>query len=75
MLDHFKAEMLINILGKKVNNILMHINADHIVNYEEVKNAVLREYEPTLQACLENFHKAERKPSETYLHISSLHYD
>lgn len=63
--------MLMNILGQKQNNILTYISDDHITNYEEVKNKVLREYELTPQVCLENFRTAEREPGETHIQFAS----
>lgn len=68
MPDHLKAKILINLLEEKSNNLLTYISDEHITNYRDVKNIVLREY---LQVCLENFRTAEMKSDKTYIQFAS----
>ncbi|GFW02909.1 integrase catalytic domain-containing protein [Trichonephila clavipes] len=53
--DVLKAEILLNILGKRV----------------KIKELILREFEPTPQECLSNFKKARKLPSENYVQFAS----
>ena len=69
--EDFKAEILLNILGEKLNHILYYINDEEIKSYETVKTLVLREYQPTPRECLLNFRRATREPKETFVQFAS----
>ncbi|GBM09749.1 hypothetical protein AVEN_101796-1 [Araneus ventricosus] len=69
--NELKAEILLNILGEKVNNLLAYVSREDLCDYEKIKELVLKEFEPTSQECLSNFKKAQRLPSETYVQFAS----
>ncbi|GFU69894.1 DUF1758 domain-containing protein [Trichonephila clavipes] len=62
--DELKAEILLNILGERVNNLLTYVSQEDLSNYVKIKDLILREFEPTPQECLGNFKKARKLPSE-----------
>ncbi|GFV15966.1 DUF1758 domain-containing protein [Trichonephila clavipes] len=53
--DELKAEILLNILGERVNNLLTYVSQEDLSNYVKIKELILREFEPTPQECLSNF--------------------
>ena len=69
--DKFKAEILLNLLGEKANNILTYISDQEFNDYSKIKSIVLREYEPTPQICLDNFRKAQKYSNENYTQFAS----
>ncbi|GFX90057.1 integrase catalytic domain-containing protein [Trichonephila clavipes] len=69
--DELKAEILLNILGERVNNLLTYVSQEDLSNYVKIKELILREFEPTPQECLSNFKKARKLPSENYVQFAS----
>ncbi|GFW56455.1 transposon Tf2-6 polyprotein [Trichonephila clavipes] len=69
--DELKAEILLNILGERVNNLLTYVCQEDLSNYVKIKELILREFEPTPQECLSNFKKARKLPSENYVQFAS----
>ncbi|GFT98730.1 DUF1758 domain-containing protein [Trichonephila clavipes] len=55
--DELKAEILLNILGERVNNLLTYVSQEDLSNYVKIKELILKEFEPTPQECLSNFKK------------------
>ncbi|GFU77603.1 uncharacterized protein TNCV_3499751 [Trichonephila clavipes] len=53
--DELKAEILLNILGERVNNLLTYVSQEDLSNYVKIKELILREFEPKPQECLSNF--------------------
>ncbi|GFS58204.1 uncharacterized protein TNCV_4916131 [Trichonephila clavipes] len=68
--ERFRAEILLNLLGEGASNILTYITEKELNNFEEIKSNVLREFEPTAQAELENFRNACRE-NETHVQFAS----
>ncbi|GFS89092.1 integrase catalytic domain-containing protein [Trichonephila clavipes] len=69
--DELKAEILLNILGERVNNLLTYVSQEDLSNYVKIKELILREFEPTPQECLSNFKKTRKLPSENYVQFAS----
>ncbi|GFT33541.1 integrase catalytic domain-containing protein [Trichonephila clavipes] len=69
--DELKAEILLNNLGERVNNLLTYVSQEDLSNYVKIKELILREFEPTPQECLRNFKKARKLPSENYVQFAS----
>ncbi|GFX65017.1 integrase catalytic domain-containing protein [Trichonephila clavipes] len=69
--DELKAEILLNILGERVNNLLTYVSQEDLSNYVKIKELILREFEPTPQEFLSNFKKARKLPSEIYVQFAS----
>ncbi|GFV08062.1 integrase catalytic domain-containing protein [Trichonephila clavipes] len=69
--DELKAEILLNILGERVNNLLTYVSQEDLSNYVKIKELILREFEPTPQECLSNFKKARKLPFENYVQFAS----
>ncbi|GFW03596.1 uncharacterized protein TNCV_3988151 [Trichonephila clavipes] len=69
--DELKAEILLNILGERVNNLPTYVSQEDLSNYVKIKELILREFEPTPQECLNNFKKARKLPSENYVQFAS----
>ncbi|GBM05447.1 hypothetical protein AVEN_94748-1 [Araneus ventricosus] len=45
--NELKAEILLNILGEKVDNLLAYVSQEDLCDYEKIKQLVLKEFEPT----------------------------
>ncbi|GFU05023.1 uncharacterized protein TNCV_1291081 [Trichonephila clavipes] len=69
--DELKAEVLLNILGERANNLLTYVSQEDLSNYVKIKELILREFEPTPQEYLSNFKKARKLPSENYVQFAS----
>ncbi|GFW30223.1 integrase catalytic domain-containing protein [Trichonephila clavipes] len=69
--DELKAEILLNILGERVNNLLTYVSQEDLSNYVKIKELILRKFEPMPQECLSNFKKARKLPSENYVQFAS----
>ncbi|GFW03953.1 DUF1758 domain-containing protein [Trichonephila clavipes] len=69
--DELKAEILLNILGERVNNLLTYVSQEDLSNYVKIKELILREFEPMPQECLSNIKKARKLPSENYVQFAS----
>ena len=67
----YQSEILLILLGDRANNILTYVQSDEITDYEKLKTIVLKQYEPTAQACLENFRKAFKQPNETHTQFAA----
>ncbi|GFT06214.1 integrase catalytic domain-containing protein [Trichonephila clavipes] len=79
--DELKAEILLNILGERVNNLLTYVSQEDLSNYVKIKELILREFEPTPQECLDKiFETLDRdmmnhiatKQGETYFKPQQL---
>ncbi|GFX28693.1 integrase catalytic domain-containing protein [Trichonephila clavipes] len=60
-----KAEILLNILGERVNNLLTYVSQKDLSNYVKIKELILKEFEPSPQECL------SKLPSENYVQFAS----
>lgn len=69
--DNQKPEILVNILGEKASQVLLTIPAGDLKDYNKVKNAVLRQFQPTPQECLHNFRGSQRMAGETHAQFSA----
>ncbi|GFR29930.1 uncharacterized protein TNCT_430601 [Trichonephila clavata] len=69
--NKLKTEILLNILGEKVNNLLTYVDQEDLSTYKKIKELVLREFQPTPQECLNNFKRAQKQPSENYVQFAS----
>ncbi|GBN43865.1 Transposon Tf2-9 polyprotein [Araneus ventricosus] len=66
-----QAEILINLLGVKANNVLTHATEEELSDYEELKEIFLAEFQPTPRECLSNFKNAQRLPNESHMQFAS----
>ncbi|GFX02703.1 DUF1758 domain-containing protein [Trichonephila clavipes] len=69
--EQFKCEILLNILGERVNNLLVHVSEEELNNYSKLKDLVLKEFSPTPQECYNRFQKAQKLSSESYVQFAS----
>ncbi|GFT12622.1 integrase catalytic domain-containing protein [Trichonephila clavipes] len=69
--DKFKPEILLNLLGEKVANIIIYLKDEDLKNYDKIKSIILQEFEPTPQSCLENFKKETRQNCESHVQFAS----
>ncbi|GFY28746.1 DUF1758 domain-containing protein [Trichonephila clavipes] len=69
VLERFRAEILLNLLEERASNILTYITEKELNNYKEIKSIILREFEPTAHAVLENFRNACRE-NETHVQFA-----
>ncbi|GFV45226.1 DUF1758 domain-containing protein [Trichonephila clavipes] len=67
----FKGEILLNMLGERVNNLLVHVSEEELNNYSKLKDVVLKEFSPTPQECYNRFQKAHKISSESYVQFAS----
>lgn len=64
--EEFKSEILLNILGEKVTNLMIYLSEDELCKYDKLKEIVLKEFESTPQEVLNNFRKAKKLSNESY---------
>ncbi|GFW18289.1 uncharacterized protein TNCV_4008281 [Trichonephila clavipes] len=69
--EQFKGEILLNILGERVNNLLVHVSEEELNNYSKLKDVVLKEFSPTPQEGYNRFQKAQKISSESYVQFAS----
>nr|XP_042913786.1 uncharacterized protein LOC122273874 [Parasteatoda tepidariorum] len=69
--DEIKSEIFINISGEKASHVLLNISENDLREYEKVKNAVLKHFQPTPHECLMNFRKSQRMPDESHTQFAS----
>lgn len=69
--EEFKAEILLNILGEKVGNLMVYIKEEELVNYEKIKGLVLKQFQPTPQECLNQFRNARKLETENYVQFAA----
>ncbi|KAG8181000.1 hypothetical protein JTE90_024748 [Oedothorax gibbosus] len=69
--ETFKAEILLNILGEKAANMMVHMTADDLSDYSKVKEAVLKEFQSSPQDVLNDFRGAQIFRDETYVQFAS----
>ncbi|GBN01885.1 hypothetical protein AVEN_188503-1, partial [Araneus ventricosus] len=69
--EEFQAEILLKLLGDNASNVLVYIKEEDLKDYAKVKALILKEFERTPQACLENFRKAKRNSGETHIQFVS----
>ncbi|GFV13319.1 uncharacterized protein TNCV_3656391 [Trichonephila clavipes] len=69
--EQFKGEILLNILGERVNNLLVHVSEEELSNYSKLKDVVLKEFSPTPQEYYNRFQKAQKLSSESYVQFAS----
>ncbi|GFU53291.1 uncharacterized protein TNCV_2953271 [Trichonephila clavipes] len=69
--EQFKGEILLNILGERVNNLLVHVSEEELNNYSKLKDVVIKEFSPTPQECYNRFQKAQKLSSESYVQFAS----
>lgn len=69
--EQFKCEILLNMLGERANNLMVHISEEELVDYSKLKDLVLKEFSPTPQECFNKFQKAQKISSESYVQFAS----
>lgn len=69
--DDLKAEILLNILGEKVTNLMVYVKEEDINDYGKLKSMILKEFQPTPQECLNYFRSAQKLPSENFVQFAS----
>jgi hypothetical protein len=69
--DDLKTEILLNILGEKVTNLMIHVKEEDINNYQKLKTIILKEFQPTPQECLNSFRNAQKSPNENFVQYAS----
>lgn len=71
VLESQKSEILLNILGDRVKNLLVHVSEKELSDYGKLKDLILKEFSPTPQDCLNKFQKAQKISSESYVQFAS----
>ncbi|GFS93283.1 integrase catalytic domain-containing protein, partial [Trichonephila clavipes] len=69
--EKLKPEILLNILGEKANNLMIYLRDEDLIDYNKLKAIVLKEFQPTPYECLNQFKKAQKLPSESYVQFAS----
>ncbi|GFW12378.1 DUF1758 domain-containing protein [Trichonephila clavipes] len=69
--EKLKPEILLNILGEKANNLMIYLREEDLSDYNKLKTIVLKEFQPTPYECLNQFKKAQKLPSESYVQFVS----
>ncbi|GFW94004.1 DUF1758 domain-containing protein [Trichonephila clavipes] len=58
--EQFKCEILLNILGERVNNLLVHVSEEELNNYSKLKDLVLKEFPPHHKNAIIDFRKRKK---------------
>ncbi|GIY52690.1 reverse transcriptase [Caerostris extrusa] len=58
--NELKAEILLNILGEKANNLIVYLSEEDLCNYDKLKIIAPKDFQPTLQDCLDGFRRAQK---------------
>ncbi|KFM71288.1 hypothetical protein X975_00963, partial [Stegodyphus mimosarum] len=69
--EDLKAEILLNILGEKVTNLMVYVKEEDINNYDKLKSIILKEFQPTPQECLNCFRTTQKLSSESFVQFAS----
>ncbi|GFX69506.1 RNA-directed DNA polymerase from mobile element jockey [Trichonephila clavipes] len=69
--DKFKAEILLNMLGEKVGNLMIYVKQEELGNSEKIKQLVLKQFQPTPRVLLKQFRRSQKLPNENYVQFAS----
>ncbi|GFT58568.1 integrase catalytic domain-containing protein [Trichonephila clavipes] len=69
--DKFKAEILLNMLGEKVGNLMVYVKQEELGDYEKIKQLVLKQFHPTPRVLLNQFRRSQKLPNENYVQFAS----
>ncbi|GFS63738.1 uncharacterized protein TNCV_1127771 [Trichonephila clavipes] len=69
--DKFKAEILLNMLGEKVRNLMIYVKQEELGDYEKIKQLVLKQFQPTPRVLLNQFRRSQKLPNENYVQFAS----
>ncbi|GFW41474.1 DUF1758 domain-containing protein [Trichonephila clavipes] len=69
--DKFKAEILLNMLGEKVGNLMIYVKQEELGDYEKIKQLVLKQFQPTPRVLLNQFRRSQKLPNENYVQFAS----
>ncbi|GFY25982.1 integrase catalytic domain-containing protein [Trichonephila clavipes] len=69
--DKFKAEILLNMLGEKVGNLMIYVKQEELGDYEKIKQLVLKQLQPTPRVLLNQFRRSQKLPKENYVQFAS----
>ncbi|GFU61590.1 integrase catalytic domain-containing protein [Trichonephila clavipes] len=69
--EKLKPEILLNILEEKANDLMIYLRDEDLSDYNKLKAIVLKEFQPTPYECLNQFKKAQKLPSESYVQFAS----
>ncbi|GFW78687.1 uncharacterized protein TNCV_4261101 [Trichonephila clavipes] len=58
--EQLKGEILLNILGERVNNLLVHVSEEELNNYSKLKDVVLKEFSPHHKNAIIDFRKCKK---------------
>ncbi|GFS49371.1 integrase catalytic domain-containing protein [Trichonephila clavipes] len=56
---------------EKANNLMIYHRKEDLSDYNKLKTIVLKEFQPTSYECLNQFKKAQKLPSESYVQFAS----
>ncbi|GFT53844.1 uncharacterized protein TNCV_4124221 [Trichonephila clavipes] len=68
--DKFKAEILLNVLGEKVGNLMLYVKQE-LGDYEKIKQLVLKQFQPIPRVLLNQFRSPKQLPDENYVQFAS----
>ncbi|GFT73342.1 transposon Tf2-6 polyprotein [Trichonephila clavipes] len=71
IIDEYKSEILINLLGETAHNVLLYIKKEELNDYEKLKSIVLREFQLTPREYLNSFKNAVKSSGETYIQFAA----
>ncbi|GFX74829.1 DUF1758 domain-containing protein [Trichonephila clavipes] len=69
--DKFKAEILLNMLGEKVGNLMIYVKQEELGDYKKIKQLVLKQFQPTPRVLLNQFRRSQKLPNENYVQFAS----
>ncbi|GFX65685.1 uncharacterized protein TNCV_4093781 [Trichonephila clavipes] len=69
--DKFKTEILLNMLGEKMGNLMIYVKQEELGDYEKIKQLVLKQFQPTPRVLLNQFRRSQKLPNENYVQFAS----
>ncbi|GFY36464.1 DUF1758 domain-containing protein [Trichonephila clavipes] len=69
--DKFKTEILLNMLGEKVGNLMIYVKQEELGDYEKIKLLVLKQFQPTPRVLFNQFRRSQKLPNENYVQFAS----
>ncbi|GFX43547.1 DUF1758 domain-containing protein [Trichonephila clavipes] len=70
-LHKLKAEILLNMLGEKVGNLMIYVKQEELDDYEKIKQLVLKQFQSTPRVLLNQFRRSQKLPNENYVQFAS----
>lgn len=69
--QEWKAEILLNIMGEKADNVLPFLDGADLDDNDKLKSLILQQFQLTPQECVLNFRKSKRLAGESHTNFAA----